>query len=272
MDEISCLSGKIKVVGYQSIMPADRSQWLERFIEFPHWECPTCRKGTLLPITDKLVKIETGPSNAAHAHPEWEPEWIEKRFAGFLKCSLPTCAEIASISGTTNLQLHEIQDDEHGWVQDDRDLFKVRSIWPAPIPITYPERTPEPVEKAIATAASLIWVSAEAAGNHLRQAVELFLDDVGIIATDKNGKRLTTHRRIEKFEKKDKENGEILLATKWLGNSGSHPGGLTRDDVLDAFDMLEYVLENQYGTTKKELLAKVAAINANKGPVKKKNT
>jgi hypothetical protein len=114
----------------------------------------------------------------------------------------------------------------------------------------------------------LVWPSAEAAGNQLRQAVEALMDDAGISALDSKGKRIPLHDRIVAFDKTDKENGQVLLAVKWLGNSGSHPGGLTREDVLDAFDMIEFVLENLYGTTKKELLAKVAAINAQKGPVK----
>ena len=61
----------------------------------------------------------------------------------------------------------------------------------------------------------------------------------------------------------------MLLATKWLGNSGSHLGGLQIGDVLDAFDMIEFVLENRYGTTKAALMAKVAAVNAAKGPASK---
>jgi hypothetical protein len=33
--------------------------------------------------------------------------------------------------------------------------------------------------------------------------------------------------------------------------------------------MIEFVLENRYGTTKADLLAKVAAVNAAKGPAAK---
>ena len=95
------------------------------------------------------------------------------------------------------------------------------------------------------------------------------LDNFGIPSKGANGHRLTLHSRIEDFAKTDAENGAILLAIKWLGNSGSHPGGLTRDDVLDAFDMIEYVLEDRFGTTKKDLMAKVAAVNAKKGALGK---
>jgi len=33
-----------------------------------------------------------------------------------------------------------------------------------------------------------------------------------------------------------------LMALKWLGNSGSHSGEVSRDDLLDAFEILEHAL------------------------------
>lgn len=272
MGEISCLIGKLYWGRYQCPMTVDRSQWKRQFYELPHWTCPTCGKGHLRLVPETFHQQETGPSKAAHSLDDWEPDWITRRFAGIMKCSLAACEELVSICGTGHLDLVEYHDQEYGWSRDDKDSFIVRTLHPAPIPIALPKKTPDPICDTITTASELIWTSAEATGNQLRQAVELFLDDVGIPATNAKGDRLSTHARIKKFEKQDQENGEVLLATKWLGNSGSHPGGLTRDDVLDAFDMLEYVLENHYGTTKKSLLAKVAAINAQKGPVKKKKS
>ena len=174
---------------------------------------------------------------------------------------------MASISGHSPSNFLEYQDEfEH--VQQLRNLYVVKSIHPAPIPIQLPELVPSAIVKAVAAAASLLWTSAEASGNNIRQAVELLMDDVGISASNASGNRRTLHSRIDAFANNDTENGPVLLAIKWLGNSGSHPGGLTRDDVLDAFDMLEYVLENRYGTVKRELLAKVAAVNERKGPVR----
>ncbi|MDE2340411.1 MAG: hypothetical protein KGL21_05005 [Alphaproteobacteria bacterium] len=46
----------------------------------------------------------------------------------------------------------------------------------------------------------------------------------------------------------------------------AHDGGIIRDHVLDAFDMIDFVLNNRYGTAKAILMAKVAAVNAAKGP------
>lgn len=249
-------------------MPVDREQWAESFVALPHWKCPTCRKGTLIPIAEKLLNEETGPSRAAHSMDDWEPDWVWGRFVALMQCNAPACGEVASLSGSSSVDWHETYTD-FGGEQWHEDRYTVRSIEPCPVPIVIPAATPEAVTDSIGVAAALTWASAEAAGNQLRQAVELFMDDVGVPSLSSSGKRLSLHTRIGKFQAIDPENGDVLLAVKWLGNSGSHPGGLTRSDVLDAFDMIEYVLESRYGTAKKALLAKVQAVNAKKGPLKK---
>lgn len=245
-------------------MTVDRNLWADSFVEeLPHWSCPTCKKGHLAAAKEKLWIEETGPSKAAHDHDAWDPDWIENRFVGLLECSMPACKELAAVSGSTSIDHMQIDYDEYITNQ----IFKVSSITPAPIPISYPENTPKPIIDAISRASTLVWLSSESAANQIRQAVECLMDDLGVNATAASGRPIMLHDRILQFQATDAENGDVLLATKWLGNSGSHVGGLSRHDVLDAFDMLEFVLENRYGTTKADLMAKVAAINAAKGPV-----
>jgi hypothetical protein len=249
-------------------MPVDREQWLETFAELPHWRCTTCGKGQLMPMHDKLLIEETGPSLAAHDIDAWEPEWIVARFAGFLQCNYKACYEVASISGDAPIDVFEYQDEfEH--VQEVKHHHTVKAIFPPPVPIVLPEAVPDNIKEVVTSAAALVWASAEASGNQLRQVVELFLSEMGIPEQTQAGGYISAHDRIKQFEQVDAENGEALLAVKWLGNSSSHPGGLSRDDVLDAFDMIEFVFENKYGTTKAALKAKIAAINAAKGPPKK---
>lgn len=249
-------------------MPVDREQWHERFVELPHWPCPTCRKGYLIPLPDRVLVEETGPSLAAHDHEAWEPDWIESRFAGFIKCTSPACGDVASIGGDAPVDVFEYQD-EYEHIQTVSNHYVVKFIFPAPIPIKLPEAVPDSIKEAVTAASALVWASSEAAGNQMRQVVELFLTEAGIPAKTTTGGFISTHSRIEEFRKIDPENGDALLAVKWLGNSSSHPGGLSRDDVLNAFDMIEFVLENRYGTAKPALKATIAAIIAHKGPVKK---
>lgn len=246
-------------------MAVDRNLWATSFENtLPHWQCPTCGKGYLASAPEKAWKEETGPSRAARDHDAWEPEWIENRFVCLLECSMPACKEIVAVSGSSGIDHYQIGEDEY---QTD-EILRVEFMTPAPLPIAFPAQTPEQIELAIRRAAALLWPSAEGAANQVRQAVELLLEDAGIGPQDNAGNFISLHRRIENFRAIDPENGDVLLAAKWPGNSGSHNGGLTRDDAFDAFDMIEFVLENRYGTTKADLMAKVAAVNAAKGPVR----
>jgi hypothetical protein len=214
---------------------------------------------------------ESGPSERAHAHEDWDPSWVEGRFTGLLKCDFAACGEIAAVSGNYVVDV-EISYDYNG--ESDQtwsDFYQVHAISPCPLPFRPMRSVPKNVVESLGKAASLIWLSEEAAANSVRQAIEHLMDARKVKKfVVKNGKRtrLTLHARIEAFQKNDQENGDILLAVKWLGNSGSHVGSLKRDDVLDAFDMIELALENLYGTTKAMIMQKVKAVNKKKGPTK----
>jgi len=247
-------------------MTVDRSMFAAGFSKLPDWLCPTCGKGHLKSSKGDLLNRETGPSKAAHAHECWDPEWDEWRFAGLLACDFANCGELVAVIG--NVRYHEDFDydgPEPRMIMS--QFFKPIALTPAPLLIRPPFATPELVENALREASSLIWQSAEGAANQVRQAVEHLMDQQGVTPS-KPGAFLSLHNRIKEFEKKDAKNAEILLAVKWLGNSGSHAGGLTRDDVFDAFDMVELVLVNLFDTTTADIMAKVKAINTQKGPVK----
>lgn len=54
--------------------------------------------------------------------------------------------------------------------------------------------------------------------------------------------RLTLHKRIELFKKKNQKVGEILEAIKWIGNKGSHADKqLLVNETMDAYELLEHV-------------------------------
>lgn len=248
-------------------MTVDRALFAASFFMLPDWPCPTCGKGHLKTSKELLLVKETGPSQAAHQHDAWEPEWVEQRFAGLLTCDFGNCGDLVAIHGDVSVEDSFDYDHDGQLVQEYVDRFKPRSLLPAPLPIRPPEGTPELVTASLREAAGLIWQSAEGAANQVRQAVEHLMDEQGV-KKSAPGAFLSLHNRIKEFECKDAKNAEILLAVKWLGNSGSHAGGLTRDDVLDAFDMVELVLVNLYDTTTATIMAKVKAINTQKGPVK----
>lgn len=248
-------------------MTVDRSLYQTSYYTLPEWLCPTCGKGHLLVDPKAFLNIEAGPSKQAHKHEEWDPEWIERRFAGLLECNFAMCGERVAIFGNVSVEEQHEQNYDGDWEQSFPERFHPRGLTPAPLPINPPTDTPDNVKTALGEAAGLLWQSAEGAANQIRQAVEYLMDEQGVTKSTP-GAFLSLHNRIKEFEKKDASNAEILLAVKWLGNSGSHAGGLTREDLFDAFDMVELVLVALYDSSYAQIMAKVKAVNTQKGPVK----
>lgn len=212
-------------------------------------------------MKDKEAVEETGPSKRAHAQEEWDPEWIIERFIKLLKCNFANCGEVVSVSGNTDLEEDHFQDEEGEWQHDYIRHYEVQSVLPAPLPIRPIAKTPELVKAPLRMAGQLLWQSPEAAANHVRQAVEHLLDHQKVKKRVKaGGKRLTLHARLLEFEKKDGVNGPILRAIKWIGNDGSHQGGVSREEVLDAFDMMELALTNLFDDAAAKIMKKVQAV------------
>jgi hypothetical protein len=117
----------------------------------------------------------------------------------------------------------------------------------------------------IESAFTLFWVDASAWGTRLRSAIESLLDQIKVKRFTVNAKgrriQLTTHARLTLLAKnasKHASTADTLLAIKWIGNEGSHAGSLTRDDVLDGFDLLDHALDQVFNTRAVER-AKLAA-------------
>lgn len=80
--------------------------------------------------------------------------------------------------------------------------------------------------------------------------------------------RYSLHDRIELFEKKKINEAKSLMAIKWIGNSGSHTGDtLTKDGLLDGFDILEDVILKIYDTDSTRIKKLTSAINKRKKPI-----
>jgi hypothetical protein len=58
-----------------------------------------------------------------------------------------------------------------------------------------------------------------------------------------------------------------MFAVKWVGNEGSHPGTLSRDDLLDAFEIVEDMLQEMFAPHEKDRVLELAkAIHRAKKP------
>jgi hypothetical protein len=182
------------------------------------------------------------------------------RFTAHLKCDFAGCGETATLAGNYL----------RSWVSDGTDegltetSYQALSIIPSPLPFRVAPRVPRAIQEVIAEVGTLFWSDHEAAANRVREVIEAILTDLGVPTLHPSGKSMNLHLRIDSFRKMDgkwAEQADIVEAVKWIGNEGTHDT-LTRDDVLDAFDMLETVVEDIYVRTRVELLEKVRATNA----------
>lgn len=81
---------------------------------------------------------------------------------------------------------------------------------------------------------------------------------------------MSLHSRIALYEQQNKAIATRLFAIKWLGNAGSHPGEITKDDVLDAYEILESILDQLYVQHEKRIDRMVSKVNKKKGPIRRK--
>lgn len=251
-------------------MPIDRNIWILPFVKerFPPWPCPHCNGGILLLNQETFREEEAIESIQDRNQEAWEPEWIHGLFTAHLHCS--NCREIAVVCGSyKNL----------GWFDPDtgEDHFaKVLEpdfICPTPDLFIIPKTCPEDIKLEFRKAFSLYWSDLDAAGNRVRTVVELLLNHLKVRKRErtKKGKyrHLSLHDRILEFHPKNPDIGEKLLAIKWLGNIGSHGNGLSKDDLIDDFEMIQFVFEELFERTRDRLSTMAKNIIRKKGRIRK---
>lgn len=226
----------------------------------PPWPCPACTKGTLALLPKSLVYKETVESERAHDDDGWDPDCIMYAFTAWLKCSHPPCGQQVAVSGIGGVE-PEYDPAEGG--MDWSSYFSAKFCWPMPDMFEIPAKCPNEVKIELRAGFSLFWSDQAAAASRVRVALERLMDHVGVQKRrrDSNGKfvEMSLHQRIEVFQDGEPTIGSQLMALKWLGNTGSHEGKVSRDEVLDAFEILEHALAELIGRR----TAKVAQLARN---------
>lgn len=242
----------------------DKAQWSKSVRSFD-WLCGRCQRGHLRQNDKAWTEQATAETVKGRLGPDWDHEWDEYRFAGLLRCDNPDCHDVVSAGGVVTRDYWQVSADEWETIPS----YHISSLNPPPSPFRIDPAVPESVATRLTEAAGLLWADNDAAANKIRQAVECVLDERAVKKFPREGPRkaIPLHQRIVSFAKIAPEAGGPLLAIKWIGNSGSHKGGLTRDDVLDAFEIMEVVLEEIYVGHRRAILKKVDAINSRKKPL-----
>jgi hypothetical protein len=193
-------------------------------------------------VTNSLLYKETVWSKRARRDEDWSPEYITYAFTAWVKCNNPSCGDEAAVAGEGGA---EPCDDGEGGT-DYSLFFSPHFCTPMPDFFELPKKCPAKLALEVRAAFKLFWSDPSAASNRVRIALEQLMDHLEIQkrCKNKNGKfdKLSLHHRIEVFSKTEPEIGAQLMALKLLGNTGSHDGGVIRNDVLDAFEIVEHAL------------------------------
>lgn len=198
----------------------------------------------------------------------WEPDMTTHRFSGILVCNQGSCKEPVIVCGTTGEE--QCFDSEGG---ESWETYLMPIFFHPPLPIIkIPKSCPQKVRTEICKAFALYWCDLAGCANRVRNALEQILNHFKIkrFELDKIKKRrfrLSLHRRIELFKKNHQDMGKAMLAVKWVGNEGSHPGNLDRDDLLDVFQLIEHLLHRLFVPPEENVALEIAkAINKFKRP------
>jgi hypothetical protein len=134
---------------------------------------------------------------------------------------------------------------------------------PPPPIIIVPDRCPENIRREINQAFALYWHDRASCANRLRNAIENLLTHLKIKRFNTNPNshkrhRLSLHRRIQLFHQHQPGLATRMFAVKWIGNEGSHPGRLSQDDLLDAFEIIEDLLRDLFVPPEKDRIFQMA--------------
>jgi hypothetical protein len=248
-------------------MAVDRDRYSKTYYakhELNQWRCSRCRVGSIWLVPDTLRTRHTADSYQKVAHSE-NPDDMEHRFVAILACN--RCTESYSIAG---VDVQEPTFEPEGPSME--TLYGITHFEPAPDLFDIPKDLPADLRKMLRPIFSLFWANEPACANAIRSFIEDFLTRKCVKLTRINSKRrrvyLSLHERIVEYRTINQDQAHQLMAVKWIGNAGSHLEKIKRVDLLDAFELLEHVLAEEYrlklAAERRRLATK---INRRKGPI-----
>ena len=128
-----------------------------------------------------------------------------------------------------------------------------------------PKNTPQEIEDELLIGFSLFWSNPSLCGNSIRKAIERIIDEIELPSGNTN----SLHTRIVNLNNEYSDVKELLLASKCIGNDGSHVSELAHYDVILAFEFIYTCLVELYEDEKKDLNSIAQKININKKPISK---
>jgi hypothetical protein len=249
-----------------------KEKWANSFRkdETTGWQCPTCMNGLLDSKTELVKNFENVSSkNLREEYPNIPLEATSSKFSGFLICNNSKCEERVAVSGDLFLESDVYINASGEAGEKIIEIMVPKFFYPELVFFALPSNCPEVIRDQIKKAFSHYWNDVDSSANNIRKSLELIMNEQNVRKTKtiKNKRRrLSLHNRIQLFEKKKPALKEYLMALKWIGNIGSHKNSkITKDQILEAFEVVNYCLLTLYDDQEKRLSQFVKSINKNKG-------
>ena len=241
----------------------------------PAWNCPICNTGSLRGDKNSIKIEQSQDTIKARRSNFHKADGVGNfRFAGFLICGNNACKEKVAIIGDG--KLYSLEGDALVSIHYKGKRYSVyypKYFEPSLNIFNLYDSCPKNIKEQIKLSFSHYFNDLSASANSMRTALELIMNDRKVQKTKltKKGSRhkLSLHARLNAFGQKYNNLKPFLIAAKWIGNAGSHAGNLTKNDLLDGYQLLQYCLEELYDNPAriKELNSKAKIINKKKKPI-----
>jgi hypothetical protein len=256
----------------------NRDIWINNSFSYkesaPPWPCPICNIGIIK--GDKYtLKIEQSQATLkARRSLSYNKgnEAAEFRFAGFMVCENNHCREKIAVAGKGKLYATSTDGPVDIKYKGDRySVYIPLHFEPALNLFIIPESCPQNIVCQIKKSFSHYFNDSNACANSIRTSLELIMNEQGIPNTNGKGKFVSLAQRIEKFNSKNSELKPLIKAVKWIGNAGSHIEEVDKSDLLDGYELLNFVIEELYerGNLFLKMGQKADRINSTKKPLSK---
>lgn len=217
--------------------------------DFPTYPCPRC--GTYLRIG--LPDVEDRADTKQYSHVDGFSYDDERSIFNLkLECSHPKCGEPVFVVGHGSVEREEIPNDHGDWEVDYVTWFEPKYFIPHLRIFKIPKATPCSIIDCVNASFGLLFLSSGSALNEVRNAVESLMDELKVPRSGLNDEippkeeRWDLDKRVGKLSGEHRKFKQHLLAIKNLGNWGSHAVETKRQDVLEAYEILHYVLDGIY--------------------------
>lgn len=232
--------------------------------------CPVCQEGYLNCIDKNITYVDYKSHNEElKKYEDYEAEWFKFAFHGILICDNQKCREEIVFAGKSNHEYNSFIHEPSGeFNYINIKHLDIEYIERAPNIIQLKEMYPPIVKEAIKESFKLFWIDMNSCANRIRVSLEELMNIQKIKRYPATGKRnkLPLHNRIIIFTDKHPQLKDALLSIKWIGNFASHTETITRNDLLDGYELLEYTMNFLYDNNEERIKKMAKTISSTKKP------